>query len=311
MKKLKVCQIISLIFGIISLCYLALNFIGLNYLRIRIINFEELGGIATWFIPHIWLGHIVYIVFHISAILTIFLQLKYIRKFNLLRALCFVLVIISLFLIFSAAVLLQDIAKEYMSDIAKIKDLGRESMSVATTQEEFSMLFFNYIVNILFHILMLLLLIASIIFSRNKFESEKIIKDESVFITAQYVGIFCGLIGLAIFLLFILQLPMGVIKGISILFSIIISIPYFIIALYWLFIKLKEKINEWYDEKQFKDIGRSSLITLIISLPVMGIMFFIPYGNPKSPIQFIWFPIYLFMVLLMFSGFTIYFNKRA
>ena len=88
-------------------------------------------------------------------------------------------------------------------------------------------------------------------------------------------------------------------------------IPYILIAFYWLIIKLREKTGEWYDEKQYQDITRSSLVAIVMSIIFLLIVFIIQYifGNFEL-LNFIWFPLYFFFILLLFSSITLFFNKR-
>ncbi len=207
--------------------------------------------------------------------------------------------------------MLQDIGKEYAYDFAQIQKMGKENSIPAGTQGEWTILYINHILHFAFHILIFLLIIFTFRLLHKKYKPEKVIKDEVIFITAQYIGMFCGLIGLAINILVLIIFPVRFIQKFSIVFSFIIIIPYGIIVSYWLAIKSKEKIKEWYDEKQFNDITRASLITIIILVPVMAIIFFIYHLNPVSAIIFIWFPVYLFLTLLIFSAGTLYFSQRA
>ncbi|NQU86969.1 MAG: hypothetical protein HQ541_14530 [Mariniphaga sp.] len=71
-------------------------------------------------------------------------------------------------------------------------------------------------------------------------------------------------------------------------------------------LKFKKKMVDRYDEKQWKDVLKSSLITLILSISGLGILFLF-----RKPLDFYWFPYFLFFVLFVFSGSTLLLFKRS
>ena len=94
--------------------------------------------------------------------------------------------------------------------------------------------------------------------------------------------------------------------------SMIIILPYLLAAIYWLIMKIREKTWQWYDEKQFQDISRASLMTMALSLVIMLVIFLIQYFNNSFDfVAITWFPFYVFLVLLLFSSITLYYNKRS
>jgi len=88
-------------------------------------------------------------------------------------------------------------------------------------------------------------------------------------------------------------------------------LPYLLILSVWLFMKRKEKITDWLDEKQFLDISRASLLTILIILPIMTLMGvlqrIIGFGNV---LDFIWFPLFIFLSMVSFSSATLYLSRR-
>ena len=94
--------------------------------------------------------------------------------------------------------------------------------------------------------------------------------------------------------------------------SLISILPYILITIYWLVIKVREKAGSWYDEKQFRDMTRGSLFTLVVSIIIMTIVFIVQYFSQAFEfITITWWPFYVFMVLLLFSGSILYYSKRA
>ena len=145
---------------------------------------------------------------------------------------------------------------------------------------------------------------------------EIVLKDDSIFINAQYIGILSGISGLVLITIFstfflrFYDLPVWAIKSGILMSSLIAVIPYILIVFYWLIIKLREKTREWYDEKQYQDITRSSLVALMMSVIFLLIVFIMQYIFVDFELlNFIWFPFYFFFILLLFSSTTLFFNK--
>lgn len=71
-------------------------------------------------------------------------------------------------------------------------------------------------------------------------------------------------------------------------------------ALSWLLIQHGERPADWYDEKQWRDMTRAALATLLLSLPGMALLLF-----ARKPLGIFWFPNFVFLVLFLFSGCTL------
>jgi len=138
-------------------------------------------------------------------------------------------------------------------------------------------------------------------------------RDEIVFVLAQYVGIICGIIGIVwitIALTINYDTNFSVYHSIS--SKILILIPYGLIVFYWLILKLKDRFQSWYDEKQWKDVSRAGFTTLLLLIPVMLFFFLtVSLRNEHYNMQIIWFPMFLFTTLLIFSILTLYNYRRG
>ena len=89
-------------------------------------------------------------------------------------------------------------------------------------------------------------------------------------------------------------------------------IPYAAIVVYWLVIKFRERVTEWYDEKQFQDVTKAGFISFLATIVVLAIFFVLQNTLTRFPlISVIWFPLYFFIALLIFSGYILYLSKRA
>lgn len=124
--------------------------------------------------------------------------------------------------------------------------------------------------------------------------------DDTIFIAVHIIGIICGLTGLAINFGFMRRDPSDRDMSRFIVTYCVILIPYGIAVLYWLLMRIREQFGDWYDEKQLQDICKAGFVTLLLSIPGMAALFVI--GEPMGTL---WFPHYLFLILLLFSGTTL------
>jgi hypothetical protein len=291
----------ALILCLISTAGLISTNIFFLVLRERIINLQDVEAFLNMFSVPVALVYIISGISHLAVIFALILQLNFFKRDNFLRAFLFFSGIISLLMLFGDFALVSDISKEYIFGLP----------------DEFIILFFSQVLHFIFYVLMIILFVVT---KKNIFiEKEKIVlKDDSIFINAQYIGILSGISGLILIITFSLlyltvyELPSWAVDAGIIIISLIAVIPYLAIVMYWLIIKLKEGISEWYDEKQYQDIARAGLITLIISVIVMTAIFVGQYFiNALSFFNGIWFPFYVFLVLALFSTYTLYFNKKV
>jgi hypothetical protein len=134
-----------------------------------------------------------------------------------------------------------------------------------------------------------------------------------VFTVAQYVGLVCGFIGLVwtVFGLIISQ-RLNVSYYHMLSSCVLIVLPYGLVVLYWLLLKSNEKIGDWYDEKQSRDVYRAGFITLVITIPAMLVLFLLLH-NEALFIRghYFWFPFLIFFSLLMFSFLTLMYYRSA
>jgi len=146
---------------------------------------------------------------------------------------------------------------------------------------------------------------------RKKPVKEIVLKDESIFINANYIGILCGISGLVILLLLSVFMPVWAIRKGIIIITLMIALPYITITIYWLITKVREKIGEWNDEKQYQDITKASLFTLVFSVALLAVIFAVQYWASRFDLlDVIWFPVYLFAVILLFSSAIIFLSRK-
>jgi hypothetical protein len=298
-KRLKISSVISLILAIISAGWLIFNFTMYELLRPRVVNLEALGNLEQ---PgnFIWIGYWVFILYHISAFLTYIFHLQWFRKINAFNIILLITGIFSFLVIFGDWAILGDIGKEY-----------KEGWD---TSGEWVILYIFLIFNAVFYILMFFFLFSTFRMMKLKTDLKPVKKDEMVFTVAQFVGIVCGLLGLLWIFMNVIVNSANIkhIKVHGMITCILLLLPYALIVSYWFLIKFRERIDDWYDEKQWKDVTRAGFMTLLISIPVMLALFIATFSSlPGGVFGILWLPFYLFMVLFIFSLSTLFFYNRA
>lgn len=278
-------NMILLIVSMISFAWLLFILYQINMNLAEAINIDKLNFELLDYL--IGFGHIFILLFHFYAIIFILIHFHHFKELRIFKTVLLVLGIISLFSMGVVKVMVDEIAKEYPT--------GHSG--------EFYILNFAYLMMVAYLILLFFFILKTFkIVSDQSAEDELV--DEKIFTIAQFMGILSGIMGL--FLTFSLvgnNIPPNKL-WIYIPFYILFLIPYGLAVIYWLSLKFKEKIIDWYDEKQLQDILKSSLITLILSVPGLALFLFI-----KIPSHFYFFLYYLFLVLLIFSTSTLYFFK--
>ncbi len=299
-KLIRLSNMATLILCIVSIGGLIFTNIFFLIWRNIIIDMGNVEGFIESFSLPVGLVYILFGFFHISAILTLILQLHFFKRENFLRAFLFFSGITSFLMLFGDFALASDISKEYIFGLPG----------------EFNILFFSQALHFIFYILMIILLV----FTKKPMEEkgqDVVLKDDSVFINAQYIGILSGISGLVLISIFSLtyltlyELPLWAVKSGIIAISLIAVVPYILIVLYWLVIKLRERISEWYDEKQYQDLTKSSFVVLMVSVIFLLVIFILQYVYSNFELlNFIWFPLYFFFVLLSFSAMNLFLNKK-
>ncbi|MBN1408292.1 MAG: hypothetical protein JW956_10905 [Calditrichaceae bacterium] len=286
-SKNKINQLIVFILSIISFCSLVYILLRVNMNVVEAININQKS--LDFFDIITIAGYLFITIFHLYGIIFIFTQFRYPSEFKWLRILILIIGISSLLALGVEKVMIDEIAKEYRSGFID--------------QGEFNILNYALTLNLLFNMMMIYYLLK--LFRRtDKEEAKNNFADENIFLIAQYLGILAGLLG--IFQTFVLISSASHITKfwIFIPFYVLFLMPYGLSVVFWLSLKLKKNISEWYDDKQFQDILKSSLTTLILSIPCLLVM--IPF-NILNPIY--WFMYYVFLVLLLFSGCILFYFK--
>ncbi|HPT11560.1 MAG TPA: hypothetical protein PLP69_02965 [Bacteroidales bacterium] len=148
----------------------------------------------------------------------------------------------------------------------------------------------------------------------------KTVFREQIFVTMNITGIVCSIAGLYVVLHYFSYLNMGIkgshlLKNYDITPFIFILLPYFFITAGWVIRYIKDRLAGVIDEKQTSDINRSGMIAMLVSLPLLLIIMFKTFlGTPvvshgiyiTGTITILWVPLYLFLVILIFSSSALY-----
>ena len=301
MKKLLVLsEKITLSFSIISILGFIYNFILYIRIEIRTTNLGLINTLISKTEIYAGISVILIIIFHFSAILTIILKLKAVVRESIFLSFMFFISIISLIMVFGDFALITDIIKEYRAGLPGI-------------ESEFAVLYFSQFLHLLFYCLIIIFIILNNRVKKlpGRSDAEVPLKDEAIFINAQYIGIFTGVLGLAILASLSIFSPLWAIKKGIVVVCAVLVVPYAAIVIYWLIIKIRERVTEWYDEKQFQDVTKAGLVSFLSSIAILAI-FFVFQNTCKFPLlSVIWFPLYFFIALLIFSRTILYFSKKA
>jgi hypothetical protein len=288
-KRAKLSTVVTLILGCFSFSWLIYDVVAFGIIKPLTVTFQELGPREETLGVFVWLGYLVLFVFHVSAILTLILQLQNQKKADVLKGMALFICILSLFAL--------------MGDYSLLNDIGKESNIGVDVEGEWFVLYLVTILHGLAHLFVFFSLFQSLRKYKNLKHPEQVVKEEAVFVTAQFVGILSGAVGLWVNFSFLFrQIPPSH-YGDILPFYLLCFLPYGLTALIWLMLKLRDKPADWYDEKQWQDIAKAALVALVLSIPGMALLFFVSH-----PLGMFWFTHYFFLVLLLFSGSTLYFN---
>ncbi len=278
--------------GFLSVALFVYDLITFIRLQPKMVAFEPLTGLEENLITWSGIGLMVILLFFLLSLLSLVRHLKSANEVRLFPLFLIIAGVVALLFVFGDVALLSDIHKQYRHGLA---------------QPEWTLLY-PIITGQLLVALILTFLHLSGFFVRK--QPDQIVRDINVFLVVQYVGLVCGLVGLAsaglgfVFRTAYNPLTHVVLTGIVLLF------PYALAVLYWMVTKLREKERQWFDEKQLQDLGKSALLTLLISVVYMTALFVFNLQDLAGAVRLVWMPLYLFGVIFLFSLGNLWFSKR-
>jgi hypothetical protein len=224
-------------------------------------------------------------------------------KFKLLGILTTIFGIVSFLWILFGFAALQDIVHEYLP--------GRFPCT-----GEWKGLYNGLLINFMFYLIGFITIIRIRRVSKVFVPDRKSISTESTFELTQYIGIVCGLIGIG-FILFIYSVFSNnnlIISGFTIFIifcsCLIISLPHILVVYYWLHKLTHEKDRLVIDEKQKHDLIKSGIIAFLFSILFISGFFITNHGRTGQISAIVYFPLYLFATLLIFSISVLYNFKK-
>jgi hypothetical protein len=290
-KNIKRSGLATLVLGFVCLSWWIYDIIAFEHIRPRLIEPSKWGPLEETLGGFVWIGYLVFFLFHIPAILSIILRIQFFKRMDWKGGLALALGLLSLF--------------SLMGDYSLLNDIGKEARLTGEPQSEWFVLYVVMIFHLLFFLAMLGLVIQTFREMKAEPRPEAVFKDEILFNTAQGLGVVCGAAGLWVNFTFMLRGIPPRQHVFLIPFYLLILLPYGLAVLAWLLLKRGGKPADWYDEKQRQDLAKAALATLILSLPGMGFLFLLP-----KPLGMLWFPHFIFLALLLLSGSTLFFVFR-
>jgi len=237
-------------------------------------------------------------VLHLIGAGNLIAQFGRMRTESFARSAAFALAFFSLFLLAVDAVILSDIGKEYKYGF----DVSGEWSIVLAAQA----------VHALFAAL---LLIDGLVMRRETKEEageQAAVRDEALFLSVHAIGIVSAVTGALLMAAFCAAgVPNSSLNGLLFVLCAVALVPYGCIVLYWFLTKRKERLRDWYDEKQFSDLSRGALVTLVTTVLAGMVCYLLSALGAALNGAVYWFPAYLLGTLLLFSGTTLYLNKRV
>lgn len=162
----------------------------------------------------------------------------------------------------------------------------------------------SYILRLVFYVFLLVLCIR--LLRETHASTTDSVVDELMFEVTQYVGIACGIIGVAFTIYGYIVLDNFAMRAwllwLLMVYCLVIILPWFFLIVYWIIRLSRRSELTVYDEKQKQDFASSGLTAWLASIPVMIVILIISLGQASSPTVFLWFPFYIFFTLLVFSA---------
>lgn len=292
MKKIIQAQrALTILFAFLSIAFFVYDFFVFWKLNPKMVAFESLSGLEESMLTWVGIGLVLILIFFLLSLLQI---AKFIKHAAILKPFPLFLVIsgiLSVLFVFSDVALLSDIHKQYRHGLA---------------QPEWSLLYPMMALQAVITLAFTVLHLSGALVPK---QVDSIARDNNIFLVVQYVGLLCGLMGLAFSFLGFL-FPHGWTLLHTAMNMVVLLFPYALVVLFWLVTKLREVDRQWFDEKQRQDIGRSALLTLVIDTACMVVLFFANYQNLVGIVSLLWLPLHFFGVMFLFSLGNIFFSNR-
>ena len=201
-------------------------------------------------------------------------------------------------------------------DFAALHDIGNDYLIFGyDCSIEWLWLGGSLVFRLFFYVILCLFILRLMKESGSMVTSGDSVVDELLFEVTQYVGMVCGITGVAFTLYGYIALGEFTVKGwllwLLLFYCIVIILPWFALIIYWIARLSCRSVLTLYDEKQKQDFTSSGLTAWLSSIPAMILILIVSLRQPSSPVVFLWFPFYLFFTLLVFSASLLLKFKRG
>lgn len=290
--RLKVSAVITIIASVFISLWIIFSVISLVKFQLGLLVFEQIGEALQ-------LRIIFAVVYHILILYFLIVQFRYYNRFIPITLIAFIVGIVSFIMIAGEWSSLHDISYDLRS--AKFYDKNELLVLILVMSPQF-----------VFSILSFISAKRFLKGDKSDFGSQRVVIDEVMFQTIHYTGLICGFLGVFFFIaLLSYKLPTQYMYVILILYGGFLLLPYLVSVIYWIMIKKKEKQAGWSDEKQIHDLSKAGLITLLMSIPVLTIVFVLGQIFKNIQFGFLWFPIYIFSIIFSFSLITLFLTRHT
>ncbi len=295
MKSRKRIYQIGIALTLVAFSWLLYNFLAVSIIKPLTDNFLPLDSVYYYGV-FVWVGLLYFFFYHISSITILLVQIRRYKEDYVFRLITIILGAISLMLL--------------LGDAGSLSDIGKESQMGWETNLECTIFHSLHIIHGTYMIMVLFMTIKAYKKLLDEKKDGEIGHDEIVFTVAQFLGILCGFMGLfSVFINLALHRSVEFIKAVVLWNLLFILAPYGILVLFWIIIKLTERPFQWYDEKQWHDVGRATVTTLLISLPIVMTLYLANFTDMSISLALVSLPAMLYLSLLVFSVSILYYNK--
>ena len=223
---------LALFFAFVSIGWLIYDFLALGIFHSKMHRLEPLTSGDWMRADFIWLGLVVFLTGHIVGFIAVAVQFHKLRKASALRIAALILGIISCIMI--------------LGDFACLHDIGNDYETGTVAELEFRVLYGIMAIRGAIFFIIIAGLIEAFIQERKIRADEKVVKDEVILTLVHSVGVFCGIIGIFFSnAALIMRITHPLLHFTFPFLFILTLIPYMLLAIYWMAIKLKEKSAGW------------------------------------------------------------------
>jgi hypothetical protein len=283
MKTNRTLRISNIVLGLLSCALFIFNGVIIFRLRPKMEAFQTLAAWEMNTLTIIGFGLLLVLLFLGLTLLQVLQSIRHADHFPVGLAALFTLTVITALLIVSDVALLTDIVNQFEGGFA---------------QPEWNLVIPLMVAQ--FVVVVLLLVLHTNGFFTRRPENE-VAKDSNIFTIVQIVGVISGAIGLGMASLgFIYPRSWSPLIH-TVMGSIVALTPYLLILVYWLVQKSKEPGRKLFDEKQRLDVGRSAIMTLIVSALMMAGLYISQFNTLDGIVRYLWLPFDLFGIVLVFS----------